>query len=170
MLEYIILGILMYGDKSGYELKQYIQKIMSNFFDASFGSIYPALRRMENKEIIVSRETVERGKYKKLYTISDSGKSEFMNWMDQPVEFSRTKPDHLIKVFFCGFLPKDKVKEHLCVLKREVEPILHMLEHHESEVKKKHDIYQFSTLKFGVGYYRFVLNWCDDLLRTLNDS
>lgn len=169
MLEYIILGILMYGDKSGYEIKQYIQRIMSNFFDASFGSIYPALKRMENRGIIVSRDTVEGGKYKKLYAISDSGKMEFMNWMEQPVEFSRTKPNHLIKVFFCGFLPTEQVKEHLCTLKKEVEPVLHMLQHHEPEVKKRYDIYQSSTLKFGIDYYKFVLNWCDDLLQTLDD-
>ncbi|WP_371364441.1 hypothetical protein SRRS_51550 [Sporomusa rhizae] len=169
MLEYIILGILMYGDKSGYDLKQYIQRIMSNFFDASFGSIYPALKRMEHRGIIVSRETVEGGKFKKFYTISDSGKAEFMNWMEQPVEFSKTKPDHLIKVFFCRFLPKEKVRDHLCALKKEVEPVLHVLEHNGPEVKKQYDIYQFSTLKFGVGYYKYILNWCDDLLRALED-
>jgi DNA-binding PadR family transcriptional regulator len=41
MLEYIILGYLLIGEMSGYDLKRWMSYCTSNFFDASFGSIYP---------------------------------------------------------------------------------------------------------------------------------
>ncbi|WP_236880832.1 PadR family transcriptional regulator [Clostridioides difficile] len=49
MLEYIILGFLMEKELSGYDLKQIMSESTSYFFDASFGSIYPALKRLETK-------------------------------------------------------------------------------------------------------------------------
>lgn len=102
-LEYIILGFLMSSEMSGYDLKQKMTESTSNFFDAGYGSIYPTLKRMEAKSFISLREIVEGGKYKKLYAITELGKSEFLNWLELPVEFSRTKTDHLIKIFFFKF-------------------------------------------------------------------
>lgn len=113
MLEYIILGFLMHGEMSGYDLKQKMLESTSNFFDTGNGTIYPALKRMESKGVISYREVADRGKYKKLYSITESGKSSFINWLEAPIEFSKIKPDHLIKIFFFKFLPKQKAIEHL---------------------------------------------------------
>ncbi|MFZ5965709.1 MAG: PadR family transcriptional regulator [Bacillota bacterium] len=165
MLEYIILGFLMYGEKSGYDLKQCMLKSTSNFFDASFGSIYPALKKLEAKGFISLRETVEGGKYKKLYAISEHGKSDFMNWLGQPVNFSKTRPDHLVKIFFFGFLPKEKAVENLKAFIKEVEPVLNMLKEHENGAKEKADFFQLNTLLFGINYYEFVINWSNHLLK-----
>lgn len=167
MLEYIMLGFLMYGEMSGYDLKQRMLKSTSNFFDASFGTIYTALKRMEVKGAICSREVVDGGKFKKLYSISEYGKSDFMNWLEQPVDFSRTKPDHLIKVFFFGFLPKEKAIDKLKEFIKEVEKVFNTLKKHENQVKEKYDIYQFSTLIFGINYYKYVIDWSNNLLSDL---
>jgi len=99
MLEYIILGLLMSKEMSGYDLKQYMLKSTSNFFNAGYGSIYPALKRMEAKGLISSRETVDGGKYKKLYSIKEPGIAEFREWLDLPVKFSKDSLDHLVKIF-----------------------------------------------------------------------
>ena len=49
MLEYIILGFLMGCAASGYDLKQYMAESTSYFFYASYGSIYPALKRLKRE-------------------------------------------------------------------------------------------------------------------------
>lgn len=169
MLEYIILGFLMYGEMSGYDLKQKMLESTSNFFDAGYGSIYPALKRMNVKGTILSREVVEEGKFKKLYSITESGKSDFMNWLEQPVEFSRIRPDHLIKVFFFTFLPKETAIEHLKAFIKEVESFLSIFAKYENQTREQYDIYQFSTFIFGLGYYEHVINWCRNLLKQLNN-
>jgi DNA-binding PadR family transcriptional regulator len=168
MLEYIILGFLMYSEMSGYDLKQGMMKSTSNFFDASFGSIYPALKRMESKGLINSREVVDGGKYKKLYVISAAGKSEFMNWLEQPIEFAKTKLDHLVKVFFLGFLPKEKAIEELQVFIKEVDLVLQRLTESQPKLKEKCDIYQFSTVLFGISYYQFIMDWSNGLIKELS--
>lgn len=47
MLIYVILGFLCEKDMTGYEIKQKMTISTSNFIDASFGSIYPMLKKME---------------------------------------------------------------------------------------------------------------------------
>ncbi|MHA6534185.1 PadR family transcriptional regulator [Paenibacillus sp. BAC0078] len=170
MLEYIMLGFLMNGELSGYDLKQCMVKSTSNFFDASFGTIYTALKRMEARGAIDSREVVDGGKLKKLYSISGDGKSEFMKWLELPVEFTRTKPDHLVKVFFLGFLPKEKAIEKLQALIAEVEKVFNSLRKHENQIKESYDVYQFSTLVFGINYYKYVIEWGNKLLSDLENA
>ena len=79
----------MFGDKSGYDLKLWMSSCTSNFFDASFGSIYPALKRLEAKDLIRSVEQVESGKFKKIYSIREAGKKEFMAWLSAPILFHK---------------------------------------------------------------------------------
>ncbi|AIQ13004.1 PadR family transcriptional regulator [Paenibacillus durus] len=169
MLENIMLGFLMYGEMSGYDLKQRMLKSTSNFFDASFGTIYTALKRMEVKGAICSREVVDGGKYKKLYSITEYGKSDFTNWLEQPVDFTRTKPDHLIKVFFFGFLPKEKAISNLKAFIEEVEEVHNSLKILENQIKETSDVYQFSTLIFGINYYKYVIDWSHNLLGDLEN-
>lgn len=45
MLIYVILGFLCEKDMTGYEIKQKMTISTSNFIDASFGSIYPMLKK-----------------------------------------------------------------------------------------------------------------------------
>jgi Predicted transcriptional regulators len=170
MLEYIILGFLMNCEMTGYDLKQYMAKSTSNFFDASFGSIYPALKRLEAKGFIHSQELVDGGKYKKLYAISETGKSDFMRWLAQPIKFSGTKLDHLVKVFFLGFLPREKAIKQLRGFIKQVEPVLDGLNESRPKIKEKADICQYFTLLYGIQYFQFIIDWSRGLMGELSKN
>ncbi|MDQ3106765.1 MAG: PadR family transcriptional regulator, partial [Actinomycetota bacterium] len=47
MLELAILGLLQEQELHGYELKKRLGETLGPFSGASFGSLYPALRRLE---------------------------------------------------------------------------------------------------------------------------
>lgn len=170
MLEYIFLGFFMYGEMSGYDLKQKMAKSTSNFFDASFGSIYPALKRLEGKGHIISREIVDGGKFKKVYAISGEGRTDFLNWLEQPIELSKTKPDYLVKVFFLGLLPKEKAIASLEAFIGEVEPVAESLREKEAGLRENEDIFPLATLQFGIRYYDLVLDWSNCLLNRLRGN
>jgi DNA-binding PadR family transcriptional regulator len=169
MLKYIILGFLLHGEMSGYDLKQCMVKSTANFFDASFGSIYPALKRLEAEGAISSREVVDAGKYKKIYVITDDGRLEFMRWLEEPIGFVRTKLDHLVKIFFLGFLPQEKAIVALQAFIKAVKPVLNELIASQPKIKEKTDIYQYSTLLYGISYYQFIINWSNELLGELTN-
>lgn len=170
MLEYIILGFLMgCGDMSGYDIKQQMSHSTANFYDASYGSIYPMLKKMEESGAILVRETVEGGKYKKLYSITDAGRAQFLQWLESPIELHRAGHDHLVRLFFFGFLEKEKarklVTDFIATLASALEGLYElgkMLEGHA-------DKYQMATLDYGIEHYKFVIRWCGDFLEKLKD-
>lgn len=174
MLEYIILGFLMKGETSGYDLKQWMTKTTSYFFDASFGSIYPALKRLEQKGFVNFREIVEGSKYKKVYQITDKGKEAFKVWINKPIDFDKSRHDHLVKIFFYEFLPKDKAIERIKDLIEEVKTVLNKLTAEKDEAEKKFDVYNFyyrySTMLYGIDFYKFLITWCNDLVENLEKN
>ena len=52
MLELAILGVLQEQPLHGYELKKRLSEMLGSFWGVSFGSLYPALRRLEKAEAI----------------------------------------------------------------------------------------------------------------------
>lgn len=174
MLEYIILGFLMHCEMSGYDLKQWMTTSTSYFFDASFGSIYPALKRLEEKGLINSREIVEGSKYKKMYSINENGKAVFMSWLEEPIVFAKARQDHLVKIFFYELLPKEKTIPNLKALIKEIEPVLKQLSDAKDKVAKEYNInqfyYRYSTMVYGTKYYQFVIQWCNNLINKIEDK
>ncbi|MCO1604707.1 PadR family transcriptional regulator [Desulfosporosinus nitroreducens] len=171
MLEFIILGFLMCGETSGYDLKQWMTKSTSYFFDASFGSIYPALKRLGDKQLVIFKESVEGSKYKKVYQITETGKEAFMKWIAEPIAFEKSKQDHLVKIFFYEFLPKEKAIANLKGLIEVIQPIEKNLIGQKEEASQKYDVYQFyyryATMVYGIDYYRFIMSWCNDMITKL---
>jgi DNA-binding PadR family transcriptional regulator len=57
VLDLAVLGLLRDGPRHGYELKQRCSDIVGGLWGISFGSLYPALRRLERDGAIRSVET-----------------------------------------------------------------------------------------------------------------
>ncbi|MFC5468542.1 PadR family transcriptional regulator [Cohnella suwonensis] len=97
----VILGMLMKRSLTGYEIKQNFENIFAYFYSTSYGTIYPMLHRME-EEGWISKETVQQeGKpNKNVYTIAESGRSRFHDYLRSPLESETVKSDFLMRLFF----------------------------------------------------------------------
>ena len=49
MLDYIILGMVLNEDLTGYDIKKFIENGIGVFYKASYGSLYPALKKLTEK-------------------------------------------------------------------------------------------------------------------------
>jgi DNA-binding PadR family transcriptional regulator len=160
MLEYIILGFLMYGDMSGYDIKQFMSHSTSYFYEASFGSIYPMLGKLERDGRVRPAEAVEGGKYKKVYSITEKGRGWFLEWLEQPIEFIRPAYGHLVRIFFYGWLKPARARELVAAFVGKVETEASALKKLEGHVAEHAGFYEMATLRFGMEYYAFVMDWC----------
>jgi len=167
MLNNIILGFLNYCDMSGYDIKQFMAHSTAYFYDASFGSIYPMLKKLEENGLVIVKESVEGGKYKKLYAITEKGRNEFMEWLEQPITLTRTRHEHLVRIFFYSFLPREKAIGLIQDFIVYVEGIYKELETVKKMIKGKAEIFQMATVDFGQEYYLFTIDWCRRFLETL---
>lgn len=174
MLEFIILGFILCGLKNGYDVKQWMSKTTSYFYDASYGSIYPALQRLTDKKWVTYQEVVESSKYKKLYQITDEGKEAFKKWIEEPIVFKQANHEHLVKVFFYEFLPKEKAIANLKQLVGQIEPVAEKLTEEKNTAVEHFDKYDFyyrySTMLYGIDFYNFVIQWCNDLIGKLESD
>ncbi|CAJ1001709.1 MULTISPECIES: PadR family transcriptional regulator [Bacillales] len=97
----IILGFLSYTEMSGYDIKQAFSNSIGFFYDASFGAIYPALRKLEDEGYVTKREVIQSGKPNKiLYSITEAGREAFRKEMLTPILPPVLRSDMLVKIFF----------------------------------------------------------------------
>jgi PadR family transcriptional regulator, regulatory protein AphA len=94
----LILAILYHQDASGYEIKKMSSEgRFSYFVDISFGSIYPALTRLEAEGLVSCREETQSGKPdRKVYSISEAGRREFIAALSQPPQPDKFKSEFLL--------------------------------------------------------------------------
>lgn len=76
--EQIILGLLYKHSRTGYELNEVFKNIFSHFYDASFGMIYPTLRRLEKNGLVSKKWSSKVGDLIKINMPSLKKESEFL--------------------------------------------------------------------------------------------
>ena len=82
---YAILGGLEKGPKTGYDLKKMLEQVRYQFWNESYGQIYPTLRKLVSNEwATMEVEEQEGAPDKKIYTITDEGRAELERWLRQP--------------------------------------------------------------------------------------
>ena len=108
----LILAILNFGDASGYEIKkQSSEGAFSYFVDISYGSIYPTLSKLEADGLVTGRSETQSGKPdKKVYSITDKGRQEFISTLAISPQRDKFKSEFLL-VAMCADLTSPEVIE-----------------------------------------------------------
>src|SRR5688572_4793062 len=85
MLELAILGLLKERAVHGYELKRQLSQRLGFYWKVSFGSLYPTLRRLEDKGFVerVAAEPDGRSRRRQVYRITETGEAEFLELIEQ---------------------------------------------------------------------------------------
>jgi len=86
-LDMLVLRTLLAGPLHGYGIAKAIRVASDETLDIEFGSLYPALKRLEMKEWIASRwETSEHNRRAKFYRLTAEGRRqlrrEHSEWAD----------------------------------------------------------------------------------------
>jgi DNA-binding PadR family transcriptional regulator len=97
---YAILGALLDGPTTGYEIKSLMGRSTIYFWRESDSTIYPMLKTL-TKEGKVLPETVYVGKKKKeVFSITEAGREEFRIWFENPTGSETPRNEFLLKLFF----------------------------------------------------------------------
>ena len=76
-MDYMILGLLILSPMTGYELQQFIKKNLALICSHSAGSVQTALSKLEKKGSVTSTTIMKGKRCKKVFTITDTGRSAF---------------------------------------------------------------------------------------------
>jgi len=80
MLELAILGLLLESPMHGYELRKRLTGLLGAFRAFSYGSLYPALRRMQTDGLIAESAAPEGAvlrRARRVYQLTDAGRQRF---------------------------------------------------------------------------------------------
>lgn len=109
----LCLSILYEGEATGYEIRRLcVEGECSYFIEASFGSIYPALAKLEDEALVTSRVEQQDGKpAKKIYSITDAGRAAFASQLAEPLGEDMLRSPFLLLARYAHILPQDLVQQ-----------------------------------------------------------
>ena len=77
-LDMLLLAALRSRPMHGYAIMEYVRQASSGQFDYAEGTIYPALRRLEDDGLLRSRWMTTEGRRRRVYDISPQGSRAFV--------------------------------------------------------------------------------------------
>jgi DNA-binding PadR family transcriptional regulator len=107
----VILGMLAARPRSGYEIKQLVDSSARFFWAASYGQIYPELKRLEKGGLITGDDSSTGGRRRTTYRLTAEGKRAAREWMARPPEVLETRDEGLLKLFFAGAIEPQRAAE-----------------------------------------------------------
>ena len=181
MQDKIILGLLLDGDKSSYDLQKTMEKSTGYFYNASQGSIQPALKKLISNSHVTFSEEYQGERVKKVYQITDEGKKEFFNWASQAIDLEKPRDPALVKMYFFNYVEQDRkielVEQYLHEIKSVIATMTMMKQMSQEQIAKLKEPLdtgkiesRMSTLQFGLDYYTFLNEWYEKYLKQLKNE
>lgn len=171
---YAILGVLSIKPSSGYDIKKFCDNTISHFWNENFGHIYPMLNQLLEEKLIEQSSDDSKDR-RKLYSITDDGMNEFINWLMQPVEVQPPRSELLLKLSFGAHIPKENVIAMVEEVKIRNEAKLEEYKKLEEsfihdENAKRHPEFAFwiAPLRYGILSAEAAVKWCDETIENIN--
>lgn len=97
---YAILGMLLDGPCSGYEIKSLIGRSTAYFWRESDSTIYPMLKLLAEEGKALFNIVYVGKKKKEVFSITELGRVEFRAWLESPTGSETPRNEFLLKLFF----------------------------------------------------------------------
>ena len=107
----VILGLLAWESRTGYEIKQLTDRSTRFFWGASYGQIYPELRRLEQAGLVDAREEPRGRLPRRVYSLTDAGRRAVQAWLAETGESYEVRDEGLLKLFFGDLVPREQLLE-----------------------------------------------------------
>jgi PadR family transcriptional regulator AphA len=163
----VILGMIALGRQTGYDIKQLVDKSTRHFWSASYGQIYPELRRLEEQGLIQGEAEPRGGRARTVYTLTPAGHTALTEWLepdrDPPFE---VRDEGMLRLFFSDIGTPEQRLRNLRAMRETHQRTIDQLEalHADShEIPPGPSL----TLEVGLGLHRWIVEWCNATERRL---
>jgi len=85
---------------SGYEIKSIVDKSTRLFWAASYGQIYPELRRLTQARLIEGEARPQRDRKRNVHRLTPAGRNQLRTWLKADPEVFEVRDEGLLKLFF----------------------------------------------------------------------
>jgi DNA-binding PadR family transcriptional regulator len=167
---YVILGMVSKEPRSGYEIKAMVDNSTRFFWAASYGQIYPELKRLSEAGLVVGVEAPTGGRRRTVYEITADGEEELKAWLRQPPETYETRDEGLLKLFFAAALPPEEAVAILRAMRAHRLSVAAQLRAMEPVAQQKEDPFPLLVLRGGIEFTEWFADWCERMEEQILDS
>jgi PadR family transcriptional regulator AphA len=162
----VILGMLKLGARTGYEIKQATDTSTRFFWGASYGQIYPELRKLERAGLVAAADEPQGARRRRAYELTAAGEQAFRDWLvlERPLEFS-FRDEGLLKVFFGDVGSDEELLENVRRLRRDHEARLAHFQEIETRVTGQDATVR--ALEYGMAFLEWNVQWWQEVEREL---
>ena len=155
-----LLGFLLEGQKSGWDLVQTAEQRIGNFWSLTRSQVYRELAAMADGGLISAGETGPRER--RPYRITARGRAAFRAWLTADTGREQIRHPLLLKLSFGRHLPPDRLAE-LLAAERQAHAARLDAYRERLPALRATDAYAAAVLQFGIRYERAILDWLDEL-------
>ena len=78
----VVLGLVALGPRTGYDIKRIADSSTRFFWGASYGQIYPELRRLEQEGLVEARDEPRGRIRRRVFRITPAGEAAVREWLE----------------------------------------------------------------------------------------
>jgi PadR family transcriptional regulator AphA len=163
---YVILGMVSREARSGYEIKAAVDNSTRFFWAASYGQIYPELKRLSDAGLVEGMDAPRGDRKRTVYAITADGEAELVDWLRQPPQTSEMREEGLLKLFFADVLPPEEAVETLRAMRTMRLELAARLRGMEPKTLEK-DPFSLMVLQGGIEFNEWFADWCERMEQRL---
>jgi DNA-binding PadR family transcriptional regulator len=163
----VILGLLSFGPRSGYEIKATVDRSTRFFWAASYGQIYPELNRLEREGLVKSEDASNGARRRRVYELTAAGRTALVDWLfgrDVTIEL---RDESLLRLFFADALPREQALGLLEGRRRGHEEYLAVLRAID-DIPGEDPPFVDLVLRWGIAFNEWGAQWCSEQLERLS--
>ena len=171
MLDMAILGLLKERPMHGYELKKRLSYMLGHFWTVSYGSLYPALKRLERAGDIERAYSVrEKTRHRNVYRVTRAGENDFIKLLGDTVtdnSFADNEKFDLRMAFFQYLEPETRLK----LLEKRVKYLKEQIPKFKAyrSSNRDQDRYRTSLFRHKVEQVKSDIRWLERLIAQERD-
>ncbi|GAB1541318.1 hypothetical protein NUACC21_39890 [Scytonema sp. NUACC21] len=176
-LAHAIMGLLKQEEMTGYDLKtRCFDRSIAHLWQADQAQIYRTLEKLEEQGWISCTVEIQHDRpNRKVYCLTEAGKSELVRWLQCPQPLPTIRDPLLIQMFFAGQLPNDaiiRLLEKQLIARREK-----IAECEEIELPplgnsaaSRDQVLQRLVLELVLQQERTYIDWLDTAIETIRNQ
>ena len=162
----VVLGLLSLGPRSGYDIKTVVDRSTRFFWAASYGQIYPELRRLEEEGLIEGEDAPNGGRGRRVFKLTAAGREALEEWLLGPETTIEYRDESLLRLIFADALPREQALALLEARKHGHEHYLQVLQAIDDIPGKDPDFVDL-VLHWGIDFNQWGADWCEKQLKQL---
>jgi DNA-binding PadR family transcriptional regulator len=165
----VVLGLLSLGPRSGYDIKTVVDRSTRFFWAASYGQIYPELRRLEDEGLIEGEDAPRGERGRRVYKLTEAGQEALVEWLLGPTVTIEYRDESLLRLFFADALPHEQALLLLEGRKRGHEEYLETLRAIDARPGEDPPFVDL-VLRWGIAFNEWGAQWCQQQLDRLKNE